>query len=88
MIAAPWPDTFLLQAHHYTDGAWMAPECDRIFRRSWQYLPQAAPLRPPYTCLGVEVAGIPLVLSCDAQGQRRAFYNVCPHRAAPVLSIN
>ncbi|ASC71078.1 Rieske domain/chlorophyllide a oxygenase domain protein [Halomicronema hongdechloris C2206] len=78
----PCPDTFLLPAHHYTDAAWMQPECDRIFRRSWQYLPQAALLQPPHTCLGLEVAGAPLVLTRDGQGHLRAFYNVCPHRAA------
>jgi choline monooxygenase len=73
-----------LPALAYTDPAILAAEHERIFRRCWEPVGNAADVAQPGTFFTAEVAGAPIVVTRDAAGTLRGFYNVCRHRAGPV----
>lgn len=73
-----------IPAHWYTDPARLTTERAQVFRRTWQYAVTLDQLRLPGNYCAVEVNGIPVVVTRDAQGELRAFYNVCRHRAGVV----
>ncbi len=78
----PTDATFLLNAADYTDPARHTQEQARIFRRTWLYVGEATPLQQPGAIWSTTVAGIPIVITRTPAHQLKAFYNVCPHRAA------
>lgn len=73
-----------LPAFAYTDAAILDAEKERIFRRSWEPVGNVADVDAPGTFLTGEVAGAPIVVTRDAAGVLRGFFNVCRHRAGPV----
>jgi len=73
-----------LPAFAYTDEAILAAERTKIFRRTWQPIGHAADVAAPGSFVTGEVAGAPIVVTRDAGGTLRGFYNVCRHRAGPV----
>ena len=73
-----------LPAFAYTDPAILAAEQERIFRRCWEPVGNAADVESPGSFLTAEVAGAPIVVTRDAAGMLRGFFNVCRHRAGPV----
>jgi choline monooxygenase len=73
-----------LPAFAYTDAAILAAEQERIFRRSWEPIGNAADVAAPGSFLTAEVAGAPIVVTRDAGGVLHGFFNVCRHRAGPV----
>lgn len=77
----PLRSKFLLTANHYTDPQWLPLEQTHIFRRTWLYVGDGAQLAVGQVW-SQKIAGIPVIITCVAPDQYRAFYNVCPHRAA------
>jgi choline monooxygenase len=73
-----------LPASWYTDPDVYALERQRIFGRTWQPVGRVAQAVRPGDFFTCAVAGEPLVVVCDEAGRRRAFYNVCRHRAGAV----
>ncbi len=73
-----------LDAQTYTDPLSLTLEQDRVFKQTWQFAASLEHLRQPGNFLAVEVAGIPIVLTRDGDGQLHAFYNICRHRAGVV----
>ncbi len=76
------PERFLLTADHYTNPSWMSIEQQAIFRRTWLYVGDGERLDQPGMVWARSVAGAPLLIVRDDGGELRAFYNLCPHRAA------
>jgi choline monooxygenase len=73
-IPAPW----------YIDPAQLQLERQKIFRRTWQYATSLDQLRFPGNYVAADVAGVPVVLTRDTDGELHAFYNICRHRAGIV----
>jgi choline monooxygenase len=73
-----------LPARCYTDAGIFALERERIFARTWQPVGRTDQLRSIGDFLTAEVAGEPVVVLRDLQGELRAFANVCRHRAGAV----
>ncbi len=73
-----------LPARWYTHPAFWAMEKERIFWRTWQPVGNVEWLARPGDFFTCDVQGEPLVVTRNLDGQLRAFYNVCPHRAGPV----
>src|SRR4051812_37967007 len=73
-----------LPAFAYTDATILAAEKERIFRRCWEPVGNAVDVEQPGSFFTAEVAGAPVVVTRDAGGVLRGFYNVCRHRAGPV----
>jgi len=72
-----------LPANFYFDPEIAAQENEKIFRSTWQVAAHRSQLANPGDYVTTEIAGEPLLLACGADGQIRAFYNVCRHRAGP-----
>jgi choline monooxygenase len=70
----------------YHDPEIYAAECRSVFGGSWQAVGRTDQVSAPGTFLTAELAGEPLLIVRDAEGVLRAFYNVCRHRAACVVT--
>jgi choline monooxygenase len=70
----------------YSDPAVLAEERERIFRRAWHYVGHAGRLSEGSSYFACVTGGLPVVLTRDAEGELRAFLNVCRHRGSEVVS--
>jgi choline monooxygenase len=71
----------------YTDPRVLALERRTVFSRSWQVAARVDELREPGQFVTLTLpAGEPVVVVRGADGVLRAFYNVCRHHAAAVVS--
>lgn len=72
-----------LPAAWYYDEAVLKRETDTLFHRTWQLVAKSSD-RPLGGYFTTELVGEPILLTRDAEGRLRGFYNVCRHRAGPV----
>ena len=75
-----------LHADAYTELRWHEIEQREVFARTWQWVCHVESLRFPGSYMALEVAGMPVALVRGHDGELRAFYNVCQHRAHELLS--
>jgi choline monooxygenase len=69
---------------YYLDPAIHEREVEQIFGRTWQLVARADELARPGDFVPVTVIDEPVVITHGTDGQLRAFYNVCRHRAGQV----
>lgn len=74
-----------LRAEAYTDPKWHAFEKSAIFARHWIWVCHVEQVRAPGAYTTATIAGRPIAIVRDREGQLRAFYNVCKHRAHELL---
>ena len=91
IIASYDPDLPLEQASTipaawYIDPRILDLELQTVFARSWQVAARAAQLREPGEYVACEIAGQPIELVRGRDAVLRAFFNVCRHHAAAVLT--
>lgn len=72
----------------YTSPFIFELEKQHFFSQSWQFAGFLQQLAKPGDFFTTTVAGQNLVLTLNEQGQVRAFFNVCRHRAAPITPSN
>ena len=75
-----------LHADAYTEPRWHEIEQREIFARTWQWVGHIESLRDPGSYTALDVAAMPVVLVRGHDGELRAFYNVCQHRAHELLA--
>ena len=75
-----------LHSDAYTESRWHEIEQREVFARTWQWVCHVESLREPGSYVALEVAGMPVALVRGHDGEVRAFYNVCQHRAHELLS--
>jgi len=75
-IPAPW----------YVDSRIAELERQNVFGRTWQVVARVDQFRQPGQFVAAELAGEPLVVVRGSDSQLRAFYNVCRHHAAAVVT--
>jgi choline monooxygenase len=75
-----------LPASWYTDPAVHAAERTAVFGRSWQVVGRSEQVARPGQFLTTDVAGEPILVVRGDDGTLRGFFNVCRHRASPILS--
>lgn len=80
----PLSHALALPAGWYTDPSMIEVDRARVFARSWQLVGHARQIAHTGDHLVTEIAGLPLVVIRDTEGQVRAFHNVCRHRAGPL----
>jgi phenylpropionate dioxygenase-like ring-hydroxylating dioxygenase large terminal subunit len=68
----------------YSDPEVLRRESDAIFRRAWQYVGHGGQVAEPGTYFTAHAGLIPVVVTRAADGELRAFANVCRHRGFPV----
>ena len=69
----------------YWDDSVLAVEIARIFRRKWVGIGHGGRFARAGDYEALELAGVPLVVLRDTDGQLRAFANSCRHRGARLL---
>src|SRR5688572_11453593 len=74
-----------LPARDYWDPAVYERERRSVFGRAWLALAPADQLREPGDVVALTVAGYPLVVAVEGDGELRAFHNLCRHRAGPLV---
>ena len=75
-IPAPW----------YTDDRIAALERKTVFSRTWQVVGRTDQVTKPGDYLTANIAGEPIVVVRGQDGALRAFFNVCRHHAAAVMT--
>ncbi len=75
-----------LHADAYTDHRWFDLEQTSIFAQAWQWLCHGEKLQSPGDYVTGDVAGSPILAVRDTNGELKAFYNVCKHRAHHLLT--
>lgn len=68
----------------YTSSAIYRWEQERIFGKAWYYVGHLSQLNGAGSFFTVNIAEQPLIILLNKVGELRAFFNICPHRAAPV----
>lgn len=70
-----------LHADAYTLPRWFEADQRQVIGRTWQWLCHGEKLRDAGAYVTDTIAGAPIVAVRDHDGELRAFYNVCKHRA-------
>lgn len=77
--------TTTLPHRYYHDASTWDYECDHVFRRHWWLIGTESALANPGDYIALTLIRWPLVVVRDQAGQLRAFYNLCRHRAGPLV---
>ena len=78
--------SYSINAQCYQDPKFLEVEKQQIFHKSWQFICHEEKLREPGSYVAADVQGQSIFAARDAQGELRAFYNVCKHRGHELLS--
>ncbi|MYD09128.1 MAG: Rieske 2Fe-2S domain-containing protein [Chloroflexi bacterium] len=73
-----------LPARWYTEPEFLNLEAEKIFYKTWQPVGRVEDVMRAGDFFSCEVLDQPLVITRNTADDLRAFYNVCPHRAAVV----
>jgi choline monooxygenase len=84
--SAPLAQASTIPAAWYTDPRVAAHERRTVWSRSWQLAARADQLAHTGDYVTTEIAGEPIVVVRGDDGVLRAFYNVCRHHAAAVMT--
>jgi choline monooxygenase len=84
--AAPLAEARTIPAPWYTSPEISELERTSVFSQTWQMVGRADQLRDPGQYITAEVAGEPIVVVRGADSRLGAFFNVCRHHAAAVMT--
>src|SRR5262245_5231883 len=70
----------------YTSAEVYELERDAVFERTWQVVGRADQVKEPGSFLTANIAGEPILVVRGEDGVLRGFFNVCRHRAAPIVN--
>src|SRR5215471_108610 len=82
----PLAEALTIPGPWYTDERIAELERKTVFSRSWQMVGRAEQLAEPGQYITAEVGGEPIVVVRGRDGKLRAFFNVCRHHAAAVMT--
>jgi choline monooxygenase len=77
--------TTTLPHHCYHDAEIFDYECEQVFRRHWWLIGPESSFVDAGDYVALNLIKWPLVIVRDQQGQLRGFYNLCRHRAGPLV---
>ena len=83
---APLAEASTIPASWYVDERIAELERQTVFSRTWQVMGRVDQVEKPGQFVTATVAGEPLVAVRGSDGVLRAFYNVCRHHAAAVVT--
>ena len=66
----------------YVDPDIYAAEQERIFAKTWQWVAHETELPEIGDYITVTIAGRPIIVSRDVDGELKAIFNTCTHRGA------
>lgn len=83
---APLAEARTIPGPWYTDERIAELERQTVFSRSWQMVARAEQVAQPGQYVTAEVGGEPIVVVRGQDSKLRAFFNVCRHHAAAVMT--
>jgi len=83
---APLADAFTIPAPWYFDERIAELERRRVFSKTWQGIARTDQLAKPGQYITAQIAGEPIVVVRGNDNVLRAFFNVCRHHAAAVMT--
>jgi choline monooxygenase len=83
---APLAQASTIPAAWYVDARIAELERLAVFSKTWQLVARTEQVRTPGQFVSTNVAGEPIVVVRGNDGALRAFYNVCRHHAAAVVT--
>jgi len=83
---APLAEAFTIPAPWYVDPRIADLEASAVFARTWQMVGRVEQVAAPGRFVTATIAGEPIVVIRGADGNLRAFFNVCRHHAAAVVT--
>ena len=83
---APLAEARTIPAPWYTDNRIATLEHKTVFSRTWQAVGRTDQVAKPGDYLTANIAGEPIVVVRGQDGALRAFFNVCRHHAAAVMT--
>lgn len=83
---APLAEASTIPAPWYVDPRVANLERLKVFSRTWQLVARTDQLNQPGNFISTEVAGEPVIVVRGSDGVLRAFFNVCRHHAAAVIT--
>ena len=83
---APLANASTIPASWYVDPRIAELERLNVFSRTWQLVARTDQLKQPGNFISTHVAGEPVVVVRGSDGVLRAFFNVCRHHAAAVVT--
>jgi choline monooxygenase len=84
--SAPLAEAWTIPGSWYTDPRIAELERRTVFSRTWQAVGRTEQVAQPGQYLTAEVGGEPIVVVRGADAVLRAFFNVCRHHAAAVMT--
>ena len=76
-----------LPGEWYSSECWARTESRKLFARTWLCVGFVHELAQPGTVIPVDIAGFPLLLTCNHDKVQQAFHNVCPHRGSRLVNV-
>jgi choline monooxygenase len=83
---APLAEAMTIPGPFYVDPRIAGLEAHTVFSKTWQVIGRVDQVEKPGDFVTFTVAGEPIVAVRGADGVLRAFYNVCRHHAAAVVT--
>src|SRR5262245_40052183 len=83
---APLDQALTIPSAWYTDDRIFEAEKQTVFARSWQFAARVDQFRKAGDFVTTEIAGEPIVIVRGSDDGLRAFFNVCRHHAAAVMT--
>ncbi len=84
-VAQPFERARAMPKSVYTSDEFLNSELEHVFRQDWFCVTRADALANPGDYTTLELAGQPIMVVRDADGQLRAQSNVCLHRMSTLL---
>ncbi|MCX8508176.1 MAG: Rieske (2Fe-2S) protein, partial [Rhodobacteraceae bacterium] len=84
-VSVPFSRARAMPKSVYTSAEFLAQEQRHIFSHDWLSAGRADALPNPGDYLTMEIAGEPVIVLRDRDGQLRALSNVCRHRMSTLL---
>jgi len=84
-VAVPFERAHAMPKSVYTSAAFAAQERAEIFAKDWLCAGRAETLKEPGDYLTMTIAGEPVIVLRDKDGQLRGMSNVCRHRMSTLL---
>ena len=85
MVAMPFESATAIPKSAYTSDAFLDRELSEVFCKEWVCVGRADQLAKPGDYLTYELAGEPVLVVRDQDGQLRAMSNVCLHRMSTIM---
>jgi choline monooxygenase len=83
---APLPEALTIPGPFYVDARIAELEARNVFTKTWQVIGRTDQVEKPGDFVTFNLSGEPIVAVRGSDGELRAFYNVCRHHAAAVVT--